>query len=271
MRRSAVSSASPRRVRTRSRPDSCNLGRADRRASQICQLSSAIFWKSGLAVLCSGKSTTICNSSTDPGFQGYTRALDSLGGYLDAAALAVRRSVGAFAELRLGGSRSQDGQRRGRRLQRPSRVRHPRRGRRSGHHRRGFVRDGRFARYESESDHGRYDERRHLRRVSRRLASPRTKITTRRCVSVKWRSRRSSKRGSDARRRMIRRAIHDKRMRGTSSTSGAPTSADSATRSRAFMSGGSSTKKRWGPPESATPRARSASRNSATPPRKSSV
>jgi Fungal chitosanase of glycosyl hydrolase group 75 len=54
---------------------------------QICQLSSAIFWKSGLAVLCSGKSTTICNSMTDPGFQQYTTALDSLGGFLDAAAL----------------------------------------------------------------------------------------------------------------------------------------------------------------------------------------
>ena len=45
---------------------------------------------------------------------------------------------------------------------------------------------------------------------------------------------------------------------------GAPISAESASRSPGRSRGGSSTKKRWGPPVSSTPRARSASRNSAT-------
>jgi hypothetical protein len=53
----------------------------------ICDLSSAVFWKSGLAVLCAGKTTTTCNSMTDPQFQPTTTAKDSLGGNLDAAAL----------------------------------------------------------------------------------------------------------------------------------------------------------------------------------------
>jgi hypothetical protein len=53
----------------------------------ICQLSNAIFWTSGLAVLCAGKSTTTCNPSTDPQFQNSTTAVDSHGGYLDAAML----------------------------------------------------------------------------------------------------------------------------------------------------------------------------------------
>jgi hypothetical protein len=53
----------------------------------ICQLSNAIFWTSGLAVLCSGKVTTTCNASTDDGFQAMTTATDSMGGYLDAAVL----------------------------------------------------------------------------------------------------------------------------------------------------------------------------------------
>jgi hypothetical protein len=79
----------------------------------------------------------------------------------------VRRSVGALDELRLDGRGPQDGQRRGRRLQRPSRVRNPRHGRRSGHHRRRVVCDGLFARDESEPDGGRGNERGHLRCVSR--------------------------------------------------------------------------------------------------------
>jgi hypothetical protein len=55
---------------------------------QVCELSNAIFWTSGLAVLCSGKVTTTCNYDTDPnGFQPMTTATDSNGGYLDAAAL----------------------------------------------------------------------------------------------------------------------------------------------------------------------------------------
>jgi hypothetical protein len=55
---------------------------------QVCELSNAIFWTSGLAVLCSGKITTTCNKDTDPlGFQPMTTATDSNGDYLDAAAL----------------------------------------------------------------------------------------------------------------------------------------------------------------------------------------
>jgi hypothetical protein len=53
----------------------------------ICQLSNAIFWTSGLAVDCAGKSTAICNATTDPQFQGTTTGVDSHGDYLDAAAL----------------------------------------------------------------------------------------------------------------------------------------------------------------------------------------
>src|SRR5262249_48432450 len=53
----------------------------------ICDLSTAVFWTSGLAVLCAGKTTTTCNSMTDPQFQPATTAKDSLGGNLDAAAL----------------------------------------------------------------------------------------------------------------------------------------------------------------------------------------
>ncbi len=54
----------------------------------ICELSNAIFWTSGLAVLCNGKVTSTCNSTTDPaGFQPMTVATDSHGDPLDAAAL----------------------------------------------------------------------------------------------------------------------------------------------------------------------------------------
>jgi len=53
----------------------------------ICQLSSAVFWKSGLAVLCAGKSTATCNATTDPQFQASTAGKDSLGDSLDAAAV----------------------------------------------------------------------------------------------------------------------------------------------------------------------------------------
>lgn len=53
----------------------------------VCGLSTAVFWKSGLAVLCAGKATTTCNSTTDPQFQSNTTAKDSNGDSLDAAAL----------------------------------------------------------------------------------------------------------------------------------------------------------------------------------------
>jgi len=53
----------------------------------ICALSTAVFWQSGLAVLCAGKSTAICNAMTDPQFQASTTGKDSLGNSLDAAAV----------------------------------------------------------------------------------------------------------------------------------------------------------------------------------------
>ncbi len=53
----------------------------------ICGLSSAVFWKSGLAVLCAGKSTAICNDVADPQFQASTTGKDSHGDSLDAAAV----------------------------------------------------------------------------------------------------------------------------------------------------------------------------------------
>ena len=40
-----------------------------------------------MAILCAGKSTTTCNTTTDPQFQNSTTAKDSTGASLDAAAL----------------------------------------------------------------------------------------------------------------------------------------------------------------------------------------
>jgi hypothetical protein len=53
----------------------------------ICRVGNAIFWKSGLAVLCAGKSSTTCNAQIDPQYQATTTAKDSLGQDLDAAVL----------------------------------------------------------------------------------------------------------------------------------------------------------------------------------------
>jgi hypothetical protein len=51
----------------------------------VCGLSSAVFWKSRMAILCAGKTTTTCNPMTDPQFQSSTIAKDSTGASLDAA------------------------------------------------------------------------------------------------------------------------------------------------------------------------------------------
>jgi len=51
----------------------------------VCRVGSAIFWKSGLAVVCAGKSSTTCNARTDPQYQATTTGKDSLGQDLDAA------------------------------------------------------------------------------------------------------------------------------------------------------------------------------------------
>ena len=51
----------------------------------ICGLSNAIYWQSGLDVLCDGVMTTTCNADTDPLYQPTTVAKDSFGNSLDAA------------------------------------------------------------------------------------------------------------------------------------------------------------------------------------------
>jgi hypothetical protein len=53
----------------------------------ICGLTSAFFWKADMDVDCDGKTTTQCNSTTDPSYQNQTAATDSQGNPLDAANL----------------------------------------------------------------------------------------------------------------------------------------------------------------------------------------
>lgn len=53
----------------------------------VCGLVGAVFWKADLDVDCDGKQSTVCNVSTDPGYQPQTAATDSSGAYLDAATL----------------------------------------------------------------------------------------------------------------------------------------------------------------------------------------
>ena len=53
----------------------------------ICGLTGAVFWQADMDIDCDGKTTTTCNSSTDPAYQNQTAATDSQGNPLDAAAL----------------------------------------------------------------------------------------------------------------------------------------------------------------------------------------
>jgi hypothetical protein len=53
----------------------------------MCKLDGAYFWKADMDVDCDGKRTAACNETTDPWFQNQTSAVDSKGGWLDAAAL----------------------------------------------------------------------------------------------------------------------------------------------------------------------------------------
>lgn len=53
----------------------------------ICSLPGAYFWKADMDIDCDGKTTTVCNSSTDPAFQPQTSFTDSKGGWLDASTL----------------------------------------------------------------------------------------------------------------------------------------------------------------------------------------
>jgi hypothetical protein len=54
---------------------------------EICGLPSAVFWKADLDVDCDGKTSTQCNTTTDPSYQNQTSATDSQGNPLDAATL----------------------------------------------------------------------------------------------------------------------------------------------------------------------------------------
>lgn len=53
----------------------------------ICGLTNALFWKADMDIDCDGKSSTVCNKTADPAYQGQTSASDSNGDPLDAAAL----------------------------------------------------------------------------------------------------------------------------------------------------------------------------------------
>jgi hypothetical protein len=53
----------------------------------ICKLNGAFFWTADMDVDCDGKTTTPCNSTTDPSYQNQTSFTDSKGNPLDAANL----------------------------------------------------------------------------------------------------------------------------------------------------------------------------------------
>lgn len=53
----------------------------------VCGLTGAIFWTADMDIDCDGKSSAVCNKSTDPSYQAQTATTDSKGEYLDAATL----------------------------------------------------------------------------------------------------------------------------------------------------------------------------------------
>ena len=53
----------------------------------VCAHGSAVFWRADMDIDCDGKSSVVCNASTDPSFQAQTAATDSKGLPLDAAKL----------------------------------------------------------------------------------------------------------------------------------------------------------------------------------------
>jgi hypothetical protein len=53
----------------------------------ICRLNGAFFWKSDMDIDCDGKSTAVCNSTTDPAYQNQTSFTQSDGQPLDASML----------------------------------------------------------------------------------------------------------------------------------------------------------------------------------------
>jgi len=63
------------------------LNAGDTPTVPICGLTGALFWKADMDIDCDGKTTTECNSTTDPDYQDQTAAVDSQGNPLDAANL----------------------------------------------------------------------------------------------------------------------------------------------------------------------------------------
>ncbi len=53
----------------------------------VCGLTNAVYFNADMDIDCDGKSSAVCNASTDPSYQSQTAATDSKGAYLDAASL----------------------------------------------------------------------------------------------------------------------------------------------------------------------------------------
>ncbi len=53
----------------------------------VCGGPGVVYWTADMDIDCDGRRTEECNSSTDPSYQGQTATTDSMGRYLDAAAL----------------------------------------------------------------------------------------------------------------------------------------------------------------------------------------
>lgn len=53
----------------------------------VCGLTNAVWFQGDMDIDCDGKSSTVCNKSTDASYQAQTATTDSKGAYLDAATL----------------------------------------------------------------------------------------------------------------------------------------------------------------------------------------
>lgn len=53
----------------------------------VCGLVGAVFWQADMDIDCDGKTTSVCNRSTDASYQSSTAAVDSRGKALDASTL----------------------------------------------------------------------------------------------------------------------------------------------------------------------------------------
>lgn len=53
----------------------------------VCGLKNAVWWQGDMDIDCDGKSSAVCNKSTDASYQAQTATTDSKGAYLDAATL----------------------------------------------------------------------------------------------------------------------------------------------------------------------------------------